>query len=346
MRALLVLLILGVSSSLAQAQDNLGAQIAQQAAVEAQQQAFMQSQQAAQQAMDQARQANQDAMRAMDQQMQAAAYPGPATTYVAKPSFSVKPGTYTTPQTVKIKESARGSIIYYTTDGWTPTPDSMRYSGPIAINATTKLQAIAIGPYGARSRVATAQYTLVLSPTIASSTAAAKDASAALSGSAADYAAAPGPETPVPAATAPGQLILRAGTVVPLVFATTVNSKKTDVGDKIPLTLAEDLKDGDTVLVKKGAPAFAVVTEADGSRGGGVPGEIAFAVDSLNVNGKRVKLNGSAFKEGQDKAGSAIALAVAFPLAALLKHGEQAEIKKGTPLTAFVDADVIVNAAK
>jgi len=346
MRALLVLLILGVSSSLAQAQDNLGAQIAQQAAVEAQQQAFMQSQQAAQQAMDQARQANQDAMRAMDQQMQAAAYPGPATTYVAKPSFSVKPGTYTTPQTVKIKESARGSIIYYTTDGWTPTPDSMRYSGPIAINATTKLQAIAIGPYGARSRVATAQYTLVLSPTIASSTAAAKDGSAALSGSAADYAAAPGPETPVPAATTPGQLILRAGTVVPLVFATTVNSKTTDVGDKFPLTLAEDLKDGDTVLVKKGAPAFAIVTEADGSRGDGVPGEIAFAVDSLNVNGKRVKLNGSAFKEGQDKAGSAIALAVAFPLAALLKHGEEAEIKKGTPFTAFVDADVIVNAAK
>ena len=346
MRALLVLLILGVSSSLAQAQDNLGAQIAQQAAVEAQQQAFMQSQQAAQQAMDQARQANQDAMRAMDQQMQAAAYPGPATTYVAKPSFSVKPGTYTTPQTVKIKESARGSIIYYTTDGWTPTPDSMRYSGPIAINATTKLQAIAIGPYGARSRVATAQYTLVLSPTIASSTAAAKDGSAALSGSAEDYAAAPGPETPVPAATTPGQLILRAGTVVPLVFATTVNSKTTDVGDKFPLTLAEDLKDGDTVLVKKGAPAFAIVTEADGSRGDGVPGEIAFAVDSLNVNGKRVKLNGSAFKEGQDKAGSAIALAVAFPLAALLKHGEEAEIKKGTPFTAFVDADVIVNAAK
>jgi hypothetical protein len=336
MRALLVLLILGVSSSLAQAQDNLGAQIAQQAAVEAQQQAFMQSQQAAQQAMDQARQANQDAMRAMDQQMQAAAYPGPATTYVAKPSFSVKPGTYTTPQTVKIKESARGSIIYYTTDGWTPTPDSMRYSGPIAINATTNSRPSRSG------RMAHAAEC----PTIASSTAAAKDASAALSGSAADYAAAPGPETPVPAATAPGQLILRAGTVVPLVFATTVNSKKTDVGDKIPLTLAEDLKDGDTVLVKKGAPAFAVVTEADGSRGGGVPGEIAFAVDSLNVNGKRVKLNGSAFKEGQDKAGSAIALAVAFPLAALLKHGEQAEIKKGTPFTAFVDADVIVNAAK
>jgi len=342
MRALLVLLILGVSSSLAQAQDNLGAQIAQQAAMEAQQQAFMQSQQAAQQAMD--------------QQMQAAAYPGPATTYVAKPSFSVKPGTYTTPQTVKIKESTRGSIIYYTTDGWTPTPDSMRYSGPITIDATTKLQAIAIGPYGVRSRVASAQYTLVLSPTNASSTAAAKDASAALSSSAADYAAAPGPiaprlaasepEPPVPAIAAPGQIILHGGTPVPLVFAMDVNSKSADVGDKIPMALAEDLKDGDTVLVKKGAPAFAIVRDADGSRGGGVPGEIAFEVYSLNANGTLVKLYGAAFKEGQDKTGTAIAMGVAFPFAALLKHGQQAEIKKGTPFTAYVGADVVLNAAK
>jgi hypothetical protein len=356
MRNLLILLIVATSASFVQAQDNLGAQAAQQANLEAQQQAAIQSQQAAQQAMDQARQANQDAMRAMDQQAQAAAFPGPATTYVAKPTFSVKPGTYTTPQTVKIKESARGSIIYYTTDGWTPTPDSMRYSGPITIDATTKLQAIAIGPYGVRSRVASAQYTLVLTPTLAASAAAAKDASAAVNSSAADHAAAPGPivprsvapgpEIPLLAAPAPGQVILRGGSPVPLVFAVDVNSKKADVGDKIPMTLAEDLKDGDTVLVKKGAPAFAIVREADGSRGGGVPGEIGFEIDSLNANGTLVKLYGSAYKEGQDKAGTAIAMGAVFPLAALFKHGEQAEIKKGTPFTAYVDSDVILTPAK
>jgi len=344
MRNLLILLILATSASLAQAQDP-GTQAAQQAAMQAQQ-AAMQAQQAAQQAMDQANQASLQAVNTMNQQTQPFPLAAPGGFYVSKPSFSVKPGSYATTQIVKIKESTRGSIIYYTTDGWTPTTASMRYSGPITIDATTKLQAIAIGPYGARSRVATAQYTLILSPTIASSMVAARNASAAVGNPAANLPATPGPETPVPTVAAPGQLILHGGTPVPLVFAVDVNSKTTDVGDKIPMTLAEDLKDGDTVLVKKGAPAFAIVREADGSRGGGVPGEIGFEIDSLNANGTLVKLCGSAYKEGQDKAGTAIALAAAFPFAALLKHGEQAEIKKGTAFTAYVDADVILTPAK
>jgi hypothetical protein len=42
----------------------------------------------------------------------------------------------------------------------------------------------------------------------------------------------------------------------------------------------------------------------------------------------------------------AITMGVVFPLAALLKHGEQAEIKKGTPFTAYVNADAILTPAK
>jgi hypothetical protein len=327
MRTFLVLLILAASASLGLAQDP-GMQAAQQATMQAQQ-AAMQAQQAA----------AQQAMQTMNQQMQATTPARPAGFYAAKPTFSVKSGTYATAKTVKIKDATRGTIIYYTTDGWTPTPASMRYTGPITIDVTTNLQAIAVTAFGVRSRVATARYTVTAAPSKpASST---PDALLAANSSAASAAVAPGS-----AAAEPKQLILRAGTVVPLVFAADVTSKKTDVGDKIPMTLAEDLKDGDTVLVKKGAPAFAIVTEADGSRGGGVPGEIGFEVESLNVNGTLVKLSSGAFKEGHDKAGTAIALTVAFPLAGLFKHGEQAEIKKDTPFAAFVDADVVLNATK
>src|SRR5271155_4889071 len=67
---------------------------------------------------------------------------------------------------------------------------------------------------------------------------------------------------------------------------------------------------------------------------------------SWNANGTLVKLHGSAYKEGQDKAGTAIAMGIVFPLAALFKHGEQAEIKKGTSFTGYVDSDVNLTSAK
>ncbi len=76
------------------------------------------------------------------------------------------------------------------------------------------------------------------------------------------------------------KLLLAQGTAVPFVFASDVSSKTADVGDKIPLTLAGDLKAGDVVLVKKGTTAFAIVTGVDMAEMGGLPGEAFFQVDS------------------------------------------------------------------
>jgi len=55
------------------------------------------------------------------------------------PKFSVKPGKYNEPRTVKIMDSTAGATIYYTTDGWTPTAASQRYAGPIKVRSTTML---------------------------------------------------------------------------------------------------------------------------------------------------------------------------------------------------------------
>src|ERR1035441_6947590 len=153
MRTYLTLLTLALVAAFALAQDP-GMQAAQQAT----QMATQAAQQANDQMMQAAQQANQQAMQNAQQAAQ-----NTSSCYrcgAAAPKFSVKPGAYSAAVTLKIKDSTRGAVIYYTTDGWTPTAASTRYMGPITIDSTTTLQAIAISPYGGRSRVATAVYTL------------------------------------------------------------------------------------------------------------------------------------------------------------------------------------------
>jgi membrane protease subunit (stomatin/prohibitin family) len=153
MRTYLTLLTLALVAAFALAQDP-GMQAAQQAT----QMATQAAQQANDQMMQAAQQANQQAMQNAQQAAQ-----NTSSCYrcgAAAPKFSVKPGAYSAAVTLKVKDSTRGAVIYYTTDGWTPTAASTRYMGPITIDSTTTLQAIAISPYGGRSRVATAVYTL------------------------------------------------------------------------------------------------------------------------------------------------------------------------------------------
>jgi hypothetical protein len=284
------------------------------------QQATMAAQQASDDAMRAAQQANAAAAQASQQAAQDAQLPSRQYDYVAKPKFSIKPGTYSSPLSVKIKDATRGATIYYTTDGWTPTTASARYTGPIEINSTTTLQAVAVSPQLYRSRITSAVYTMKVA------------------GSSATPNATPLCANPTPYSTTDSKIMLPQGTPVRLLFASDINSKTAEVGDKIAFTLADDLKASNEIVIPKGTPAVGTVTEADKARALGIPGLIHFQVQALNASGIAVKLRGIAAKEGRDKAGTALALSIAVPMG-LLEHGEEAEIKQGTPFTAFVDVD-------
>lgn len=340
MRKTLALMILAAVGSVAQAQDP-GMMAAQQA------------QQAAQLAQQAAQQANQQAMQAAQQANQAAQQAAQDSTFVwgpglaATPKFSVKPGAYDKALSVRITDSTRDSVIYYTTDGWTPTPNSPVYRGPITIDKTTTLQAVAISPY-ARSIVATAKYTINLAqaspsnadlfppvpqPTVSDGVAAEGPM---------PQSAKPVQSTPVVAGL--GAAVLHQDTPVPLIFESSVTSKTAQVGDTINMSLAEDLTSDGIVVAKKGTPAVATVVAVNHTGLGGAPGDISFEVDSMTVNGTLVKLYGTATREGQAKLpNAAFLIPVVGPFTAL-RHGTEAVIDKGTPFTAFVDTDTQVAA--
>jgi len=299
-----------------------GAQAAQQAMQQAQQDA----QQAQQFAMQAAQQAQQDAQRAQQDAMNAAnaANSAPYQPYfglTSKPKFSIKPGTYSSPPKVKITDATRGAIIYYTTDGWTPTASSPRYLGPITISSTTTLQAIAIAPNFQRSFVASGKYTFNNS----SLTPPAPDQSQATAGA---------PSVP------PGEkLLLPQGTPVLLAFAADVTSHTASVGDQIPLTVTRDVQQDGVVLIKTGTPAVGTVIQVDKNRSFGLPGILSFKVDYLDLSGTLIRLCGEAAREGDAKPpNAAILIPVVGPLTAL-RHGTDAVIEQGTPFTAFLYAD-------
>ena len=321
MRTLLVILVMALSARVAQAQD--AAQAAQQAAMQASQQAMQASQLATQQAMEASQQAAQSAQIAM----QNTTPPPVGPSLTATPKFSVKQGAFSAPVTVRIQDRSRGAIIYYTTDGWTPTISSTRYKGPITIDSNTTIQAIAIAPYALRSWVATAQYAIA-SP------------KAALSASAVSSGA-----QVAPSLAADGKFVLPKGTPVRLVFASEVNSSTATVGDKISLKLADDIKVGTEIVAKKGSAASGTVIQVDRAGAGGLPGQVDFEVNALDANGTTVKLLGSATKEGQAKPpNAAILIPVVGPFT-LFKHGTDAEIMPGATFTAAVAEDAVLTPA-
>jgi hypothetical protein len=83
-----------------------------------------------------------------------------STTIPSVPAFSLAPGTYTGPQTLTISEAESGALVYYTTDGSTPTSTSPIYTQPLSVAASETVRALAIGPGHLTSAVATAAYTI------------------------------------------------------------------------------------------------------------------------------------------------------------------------------------------
>jgi len=90
--------------------------------------------------------------------------PPPVEQTAATPTFSPAAGTYTSAQTVSLSDSTPGASIYYTTNGTTPTAGSTLFlaSTPIAVSATTTIQAIAIASGYLSSSVATGTFTINL----------------------------------------------------------------------------------------------------------------------------------------------------------------------------------------
>ena len=278
-------------------------------------QAAQAAQQATMQANQQAQQANEQMVREMQASSDVAQENTPAVAITATPKISMKAGNYPGPITVKLSDKSRGAVMYYRTDGWTPTTRSQRYSGPFTISQSATLQVIAVAPYCFRSLVATAAYTLPAT-------------------------------SPAPPAPAPYSAIDQPppDSVIPVhfVFAQEVTSAKAKIGDKIPLTLAEDLVFNGALLARKGSSAFVNIVQVDKTGAGGAPGELHFRIAPMQTDTGLLRLHGAASLEGQAQPPNAAVLIPVVGILTIFHHGKDAVIRVGTPFTAFLDSTSLV----
>jgi hypothetical protein len=86
----------------------------------------------------------------------------------ATPTFSPAAGSYGAGQLVAIADATPGSVIYYTTNGSTPSTGTTKYvnGSPVLVEATETLKAFATAKNLSNSNVASAKYTLTGSPSI------------------------------------------------------------------------------------------------------------------------------------------------------------------------------------
>ncbi len=88
-------------------------------------------------------------------------YAAGETEVVKSPTFSAPEGEYENSVKVELETATEGASVYYTLDKSTPSRQSVLYEGPITIEETTTIKAIAIKDGLANSEIATATYTII-----------------------------------------------------------------------------------------------------------------------------------------------------------------------------------------
>jgi hypothetical protein len=140
-------------------------------------------------------------------------------------------------------------------------------------------------------------------------------------------------------ASSDDSIVIPDGTEFNAVNEQLVTSKTAAIGDPVNFTVDEDVIVNGTVVIAKGALVKGSVTYAEHNGHFGKPGKLNIQlVSTTAIDGQSVKLRASRGNEGKDKTNSTVALTVLLGPVGLLKHGANAEMKKGAKMIVYTDA--------
>jgi hypothetical protein len=141
-----------------------------------------------------------------------------------------------------------------------------------------------------------------------------------------------------------GDVILTAGTPIPIETVGVLTSDGTTVGQLIDFKVRADVKVGDKVVIAAGSIAKGQVSRVQAPKAFGKEGLIEIQLKSVkSVDGQDVQLSsGRIFKEGEDKATLSIVLGIFVCILFLFMKGKNAEIPPGYQVDAIVASNITV----
>jgi hypothetical protein len=207
------------------------------------------------------------------------------------------------------------ALIYYTTDGWTPTDSSTQYRDPIIVTGNMTIQAFAVEPGKAPSPIVAASYSVN------------------------------GPAIPLPQNADVSGSTVPKGTLIRLQTGNRISSETANVGDQFYLLLDQNLVVDGKVIAPRGMSVEAMVTAVMHAGDNGKSGVLTFRLTGLSAKGVTIPLAGSYTLVAPDIGSQLnhIADTSFVHVAGPLPPGNEAKIQPGMMLTAAVAADVSVS---
>ncbi|HYI93039.1 MAG TPA: PEGA domain-containing protein [Bryobacteraceae bacterium] len=152
-----------------------------------------------------------------------------------------------------------------------------------------------------------------------------------------------------------GDVVIPSGTKVACRLEQTISSATADQGQPVQLSVTENVKINDTVVIAQGSACVGTVVLASAKRSMGRSGKLDFSIDKVRIgDGESLPLRYTMQKkEGEGKglstgvmtAGAAVLFWPAAPFF-LMRKGKDVTINKGIVLEVFTDAEHTLKTAK
>jgi len=161
---------------------------------------------------------------------------------------------------------------------------------------------------------------------------------------------APAAATPAPPSQPTPASILPDGTPIKLQLVNKLDSHTAKNEDEIPFTVVNDVVIRGVTVLRRGARATGVVTNARSSETMGRAGRLSFTINEIALgNGSKVPVRAFSRTSGENRTGEMIDWMINAPIAAapffLLMHGTNTVFPRGTEINAFVNGDLRLDLA-